>query len=445
LTLHLGNIVLNVESAEGQAALARAHRKGDRVECRCRVPYPKMYVAAVNGRFIVKRMPETGHEHAPDCTSYLPPGELSGLAQVQGSAITESPEDGTTTIRLGFPLKKIGKARAMPELTGQPATEAKQSPYKLTITSLLHYLWHEADLGKWYPAMDGKRFWGVVHSALERAAAGKVVKGQDLARILYVPEFFRVDHKDEITARRNARFAHLRPGKGGPAPLGLLIAEYKTHEPTSLGAKFIFKHAPGCPFFADEDIARRFNTVFADRLHLSEFVEGSHPIVIASFSISKSRYPVLQEIGMMLVTSNWIPFEHTRDVDLITRLTDQKRAFQKSLRFNLKSDAPIASAVLLDTVDPVALYVAEDPDSAESVAALVGTASESRYSSWLWTSHDPMPDLPPDRWNTPPGDPSRLPGEAPDHPQTANTAGQKSPRNPSETSKVHEGGPSDAI
>ncbi|WP_299083388.1 DUF1173 family protein [uncultured Ruegeria sp.] len=394
MTLHLGNIELNVESAEGQDALARAHRKRDRVDCRCRVPYPKMYVAAVNGRFIVKRMPETGHEHAPDCTSYLPPGELSGLAQVQGSAITESPEDGTTTIRLGFPLKKIGKPRAMPELTGQPATEVKQSPYKLTITSLLHYLWHEADLGKWYPAMNGKRFWGVVHSALERAAAGKVVKGQDLARILYVPEYFRVDHKDEIAARRNALFAHLRPGKGGPAPLGLLIAEYKTHEPTSLGAKFVFKHAPGCPFFADEDIARRFNTVFAERLHLSEFVEGSHPIMIASFSISKSRYPVLLEMGMMLVTSNWIPFEHTRDVDLITRLTDQKRAFQKSLRFNLKSDAPIASAVLLDTVDPVALYVAEDPDSAEAVAALVGTASESRYSSWLWTSHDPMPAFP---------------------------------------------------
>lgn len=402
MSLHLWDKLLMVESPEGQAALARAHRSGTRVECRCQTPYPKMYVAAVNGRFIVKRMPDTGAEHAPDCTSYLPPGELSGLAQVQGSAITESPEDGTTTIRLGFPLKKMGTARAMPELTGRPATEAKMSPSKLTMTSLLHYLWHEADLGKWYPAMEGKRFWGVVHSALERAAAGKVVKGQDLARILYVPEFFKVERKEEIAGRRNALFSHLRPARGSSAPLGLLIAEYKTHEPTAMGARFLFKHAPGCSFFADEDLTRRFGNVFADRLHLSDFVEGSHPIVIASFSVAKAGYPVLHEVGMMLVTANWIPFEHMRDAELIAQLTTRKRAFQKSLRFNLKSDAPIASAVLLDTTEPVALYVADNPDATETVAALVEAENESRYPGWLWVNHDPMPDLPPDRRSTPP-------------------------------------------
>ncbi len=400
MTLLLWNAPLAVESVEGQDALARAHRASERVECRCREPYPKMYVAAVNGRFIVKRMPDTGAEHAPDCASYLPPGELSGLAQVQGSAITESPEDGTTTIRLGFPLKKTGKARAVPDMTGEPAREAKTMPGKLTITSLLQYLWHEADLGKWYPAMEGKRFWGVVHSALERAAAGKVVKGQDLARILYVPEYFKVDRKEEISKRRNGIFARLRPTGSSAAPLGLLVAEYKTHEPTSYGAKFTFKHAPGCSFFADEDLKRRFDTVFSDRLQLAEFVEGSHPIVIASFSMAKAGYPTLHEIGMMLVNSNWIPFETMRDAELIARLTNEKRAFQKSLRFNLKSDAPIASAVLLDTEDPVALYVANNPDATEAVAALVETANESRYSGWLWIGHDPMPDLPQDRRNT---------------------------------------------
>jgi len=151
-----------------------------------------MYIAAVGGRFIVKRMPESGPTHAPDCTSYQAPEELSGLVQIQGSAITESPEDGTTTLKVGFALKKMGKSRAMPELTGIKPTKAKETPRKLTLTNLLHYLWHDADLGKWYPAMEGKRYRGIIHSTLRRTAAGKVVKGQGLARILYVPEQFKL-------------------------------------------------------------------------------------------------------------------------------------------------------------------------------------------------------------------------------------------------------------
>ncbi|WP_299082871.1 DUF1173 family protein [uncultured Ruegeria sp.] len=159
---------------------------------RCLSPYPEMYIAAVGGRFIVKWMPESGPTHAPDCTSYQAPEELSGLVQIQGSAITESPEDGTTTLKVGFALKKMGKSRAMPELTGNKPTKAKETPRKLTLTNLLHYLWHDADLGKWYPAMEGKRYWGIIHSTLRRTAAGKVVKGQGLARILYVPEQFKL-------------------------------------------------------------------------------------------------------------------------------------------------------------------------------------------------------------------------------------------------------------
>jgi len=55
-----------------------------------------MYVARLGEGFIVKRMPDTGSHHAPDCPSYEPPAELSGLGQVLGSAITEDPATGET-------------------------------------------------------------------------------------------------------------------------------------------------------------------------------------------------------------------------------------------------------------------------------------------------------------------------------------------------------------
>ena len=67
----------------------------------------EMYVARLGYGFIVKRMPSTGSQHAPDCPSYEPPAEFSGLGQVLGSAITEDPATGETTLKLDFSMSKI--------------------------------------------------------------------------------------------------------------------------------------------------------------------------------------------------------------------------------------------------------------------------------------------------------------------------------------------------
>ena len=328
------------------------------------------------------------------CPSFLPPEELSGLAQIQASAITEDPDDGTTTLKLGFPLRKNSKSRTAPEQTGAKPTVAKPAPRKLTITSVLHFLWHEADLGKWYPAMRGKRYWGVIHTALRRAASGKIVKGQDLARILYVPEYFKAGDKSEIAARRNRVFANLRPAGRGAIPFGLVIAEYKGMEPTAHGARFIFKHVPDCAYFADADLAEKFDKVFGEQLLLLEAMGSGHAILIASFSIAKAGYPVLHEIGMMLVTDNWIPFEGLRELEVLNALTEQSRAFQKQMRFNLPVDAPIASVVLLDTTDPIAVFVADNPDDAGALALLTTASVDGRYPSWCWFDDGPMRPFP---------------------------------------------------
>ena len=48
-----------------------------------------MYVCRLNDRYLVKRMPDTGSPHHPDCNSYEPLAELSGLGEV-ASAIKAS-------------------------------------------------------------------------------------------------------------------------------------------------------------------------------------------------------------------------------------------------------------------------------------------------------------------------------------------------------------------
>ncbi|MEM8970882.1 MAG: DUF1173 family protein [Pseudomonadota bacterium] len=393
MTYFIGNDPVDPSTEAGQKALAQAHRNRQRVTCGCRSPRPKMYVAAVNGKFIVKRMPSTGEEHAPGCASFLPPEELSGLAQVQGTAIKEEPDKGTTTLKIDFPLAASGTRSAPPEPSGKKPTEAKAPQKKLRLSALLHYLWHEAELVKWFPAMEGKRWWGVVQRSVADAAAGKTAKSKNLSDILYIPEPWKVDDKENLASRRQRIFRTFS-STSGRAPFGLLVAEYKSHEPTRLGARFLFKHIPDCAFYAEKELVKRFEKVFGDHLMMADMAVGSHVVLIATFSIAKKGYPVLQEIGLMLVTKNWIPFEHERELEVITALTDQNRAFLKSLRFNLDVETPIATAVLTDLDEPVSLFVADFNDGPNEIADLQATAQDGSYSSWLWTGEENMPAFP---------------------------------------------------
>ena len=95
-------------------AIVDAYASHVRPRCMCLVEGLEMYVARLGDGYIVKRMPDTGSHHAPDCSSYEPPAEFSGLGQLLSSAITEDPTTGETTLKLGFPLSKMSGRPTMP-------------------------------------------------------------------------------------------------------------------------------------------------------------------------------------------------------------------------------------------------------------------------------------------------------------------------------------------
>lgn len=375
---------LQVGSAEFNNALEKAWVSKERLGCKCSSTNPPMYVAKVSGHFIVKRMPGTGHLHHPDCLSYMPPAGVSGLGQVLDSAIQHSEEDNQTLLRLDFSLSQSGKRPPMPPPSSEGATEAVSAPRKLTLTGLLHYLWHEADLVKWMPRFEGKRSWGVIHNAITFAADGIVAKGNPLAERLYIPKPFRMDHKAELESQRRAAFARLQNAKTSTKQLGMVIAEYKAHAPTQRGAKFVFKHIPGCGFFADQDLTDRFERVFQDAIDLVDIVDDAHLIVMATYSIARAGYPELNTIAAMPVSRNWVPFENLNDLTLFDQIAQEGRPFIRPLRFNLPKSEMVASALLIDTVPPVACYIG--PHLPEGI--------DEDYPSWLWTADCNFPALP---------------------------------------------------
>ena len=385
---------LDLASKEAQKALEAAYRARTRPDCTCVRPALAMYIAKIGDKYYVKRMPGTGETHAPDCQSFEAPEHLSGLAELNGSAIQESAEDGTTFLKLDFPLSRRGKQTAPPPPSGGTATEAVSNPKRMGLTALLHYLWHEAELTKWVPAMANKRGWGVVHSALYGAAAAKTAKGLALSDLLFVPEAFNKERIAEQTQARTAKFNQIAQMGGSATGLGILIAEYKSHGPSTFGSKFSFKHIPDCYFFADAELTKRFGQVFADRLFLAEVTERSHLILIGTFSMARAGYPVLETIGGMLVTKDFLPFETTKEAELLGNLIAQGRRFIKQLRYNLKPDATVASVLLSDTEAPIALFVAPPSAGPDDVAAMTQLIDEAGYPSWVWGDQPVMPVLP---------------------------------------------------
>lgn len=145
-------------------------------------------------------MPLSGRDRDPDCPSYEPPYELSGLGPLIGNAI-QIDASGKADLKLDFTLTKRGP-RAAPSMPAEPSEPSIHSKArKLSLRAMLHYLWEAGELTEWRSTWAGKRGWVRVRNGLVNAASQMTARGGPLSDILFVPEVFRSDDKDGIAAR----------------------------------------------------------------------------------------------------------------------------------------------------------------------------------------------------------------------------------------------------
>ena len=387
-------------------AIADAHGTLSRPRCMC-IRSPKrhgveMYVArlaGLNSGFIVKRMPNTGSQHAPDCPSYEPPPESSGLGQVLGSAITEDPATGETTLKLDFSMSKI-TGRSVMQSAGGDSDSVTSCGTKLSLRGLLHYLWDQAELTRWQPGFEGKRSWGTVRKHLLLAAENKIARGHALRTQLYVPDVFSVEQRDALNVRRIAQWSPAIAAPGKPQRLMLLIAEVKEILPARYGFKAVMKHVPDQAFAMDEQIYRRLGRRFESELALWGAADDIRMVIIATFSIAAAGIPTIVELSLMPVTRQWLPVENGFEKQLIDRLVADGRCFVKGLRYNLSRDNKLACATLTDCDGSAPfLFVVRAGNEG------IGHELDERNlcePSWLWnTSSEAMPSLPPQRLRPP--------------------------------------------
>lgn len=376
--------------------LARAFARREHPLCLCCPDGVPMYIARAGPRHILKRMPGTGLRHGVDCDSYEPPAGLSGLASLEGEAIVERVEDGTTLLKLGFSLTKQPGRAASTSGEGAESGDARTDGAKLSLKATLHFLWERAGMSRWRPAMAGKRNWAVLRKYLLDAASSSTAKGKPLSDAAYIPEMFDAKREEAISRRRAEFLSKAIQTNGKRRSLALLIGEVKEIAPSRIGSRLVVKHAPRFPFMLAEDAERRMRKIFANELALWDASAGSHLVAIGTFGISASGIAAIEAIALMVVDENWIPFESRYEATLIEALTRSGAGFVKALRYNLPSGKPMASLVTTrKDAEPVAMYIVPDDADAAWHEALDGIIEESGMPAWVWEiANGPMPALP---------------------------------------------------
>lgn len=378
-----------------QRELEKSYGAKKRPLCPCMDPGVEMYIAKIGNKYVVKRMPDSGGKHDPYCESYEFPAELSGRGQVVGSAIQEDVETHLTTLKFDFSLSK-GASRAAPVASGIEKDSVTTDGKKLTLRGTLHYLWEQAGFHSWTPAMENKRNWYVIRKHLLEAAKNKEAKGAAFDSMLFIPETFRLEYKDDIAKRRIAALSQLTTETKSGQKLMLIIGEVKAIEPARYDYKMLIKHLPDMEIMLNADIHKRMNKRFQTELELWTANEKGHLIVVGTFGINKSGTASFNELALMMVNENWIPYEDINEFNLVDELTRKKQRFFKSLRYNLPSSTPLAS-VLHIGVNKVstAMYVCPASATESYREALEKLIEGSEITSWVWDAgQDVMPALP---------------------------------------------------
>ena len=390
----LADQVIEETAPDFQDTLADAYHSRIRPFCLCNEDGLAMYIAQVGDQYIVKRMPLSGGGHDPACPSYEAPDELSGLGMLMGSAIQVDPESGMSALKVGFSLTKIG-TRSAPGAGADGSDIVAGDAKKLSLRSLLHYLWHQAELTVWTSRWAGKRHWWNIRWHLIEAAGQMMVKGGMLREILLVPEPFRAMDKAAIEQRRSAALVAALPPKSGPRKLMILVGEVKDFAPSRRGHRLIVKHLPDFPLHLDEGLYRRLRGRFENELALWGVDDASHLIAIATFGLTPAGLAVVEDMALMVVAENWVPYESTYEKKLVNALAKVRERSVKGLRYNLPAEKPTAAAMLQRQSQPVALYVVPpSADSAydEALAELI--TSRREIGAWIWrTIEGEMPPL----------------------------------------------------
>ena len=97
----------------------------------------------------------------------------------------------------------------------------------------------------------------------------------------------------------------------------------------------------------------------------------------------------------MLTSEEWIPLEGVHEAPLVRALVAQGRRFVKPLRYDARTGAGLANAILLDVgAEPVGLHVVSPYMQPLEHEAKRRALAQTCGRRWVWSTEEMLPDLP---------------------------------------------------
>ena len=402
----ISNRAFPEDDAELPAALRAAHASGVRPLCLCRPlsAKPPMVIErrtaggpAANGcdvqanyLYILRRMPERGHEHAPTCKHYEAPEGLSGRTGHLDGAIRSDDDGVHHRLRLAFPLSHKEKGTPTNEDTppGDPA-RPRQRYARLSLTGFLHHVLETADLNRMHRGLHGKRSWNVMRGRiLETMRAQATSRYRDLAAFAFAPRIFSVEHRQELF--RDWRAVERKAAAEKRSIL--LFAELKDIDAGLL----TFKHMPQRSFALAPEIRKHFLEALERITGLMTGPRGSgHVLCCTVVIVGEGDALSVLDIAMTATTPHWIPFASMAEHRLLSVCDEHHRSYFKCLDYG--QDDPMASLLLTDAGDAGTAVFLIDEQPTEAEAQAMAALEAKGIPVWRCDVAEGRPSLPPRR------------------------------------------------
>jgi hypothetical protein len=175
------------------------------------------------------------------------------------------------------------------------------------------------------------------------------------------------------------------------------MGEFKQCELAAGGRRVWIRHMPDAPLVAAEKVWQRVERVFAPLLQARDADTGYRVRVLLSALVRARREYTyeIDAVSLMLASADWIPLDGVHEIPLVQALVEQRRRFVKPLRYDARSAAAFANALLVDVgAAPVALHLVSSFMTRTERSAKEQAICRAGTGTWVWNSGDRMPAFP---------------------------------------------------
>ncbi len=419
-----------------QEQIRRSKTRFDYALCSCQGKPLKLVIKERNGKVFLAAWPDQAGHHALDCPFFSETRNATD-SLYSGRAIERFGDQTHLQLEHSFlhenryfaGRKGAVSAAVRPEEAAAGSRDNLRD--SMHMWGLLHYLWEEAGLNRWFPGWH--RDWGLVRYLIRKVAQSTVIDGRQLIESIFIPPVWISSKKREIEEHWRQFCAPLLANhrRSRLVASGIVVGTVRILEKSEYG-HMVQLHHHSAKFFMDDnlsDSAARFSRRgWAAAKHLEVVTETDEkPYIVAAMRVEASSTGVMNvvEIALMRVSPRFIPVDSSYEDKLAKLLLQQDREFSKPLHYDRHNlampDFILRDALLTDESGQekrtsVAMYVygpSNSPSQKPKVEAVDRKyAKEHGLGYWQWdvARQRLIPPLP-----------ERLPRKSPkteDHPST---------------------------